>query len=105
MPNISVMLSGFGRNAVCSADIQGENSVSGEFPVTKTNKVRQLRDKASYDEQTVHQILDAGIVAHVAFVQDGDPVVVPMIYGRQDNIDDCVSFSFAVGPILSSFLT
>ena len=60
--------------------------MSGEFPVTKTNKVRQLRDKASYDEQTVHQILDAGIVAHVAFVQDGDPVVVPMIYGRQDNI-------------------
>ena len=60
--------------------------MSGEFPVTKTNKVRQLRDKASYDEQTVHQILDAGIVAHVAFVQDGHPVVVPMIYGRQDNI-------------------
>lgn len=30
----------------------------------------------------VHRILDAGLVAHVAFVQDGSPVVVPMIYGR-----------------------
>jgi len=31
----------------------------------------------------VQQILDAGLVAHVAFVQDGSPVVVPMIYGRE----------------------
>jgi nitroimidazol reductase NimA-like FMN-containing flavoprotein (pyridoxamine 5'-phosphate oxidase superfamily) len=60
--------------------------MSDSFPVTKTNKVRQLKDKAAYDETTVHRILDAGIVAHVAFVQDGAPVVVPMIYGRQGNI-------------------
>jgi nitroimidazol reductase NimA-like FMN-containing flavoprotein (pyridoxamine 5'-phosphate oxidase superfamily) len=33
----------------------------------------------------VHQILDAGIVAHVAFVQDGAPIIVPMIYGRDGN--------------------
>ncbi|MDX1406345.1 MAG: pyridoxamine 5'-phosphate oxidase family protein [Woeseiaceae bacterium] len=50
--------------------------------MSKTNKVRQLADKASYDRQTVFRILDAGLVAHVAFVQDGNPVVVPMIYGR-----------------------
>src|SRR3989337_1151917 len=28
-------------------------------------------------------LLDAGLVAHVAFIQDGQPVVVPMIYGRE----------------------
>lgn len=55
------------------------------FEITRTNKVRQLKDKASYDEETVHGILDAGIVAHVAFVQDGQPVVVPMIYARVGN--------------------
>ena len=27
-------------------------------------------------------MLDAGLVAHVALVQDGEPVVVPMLYGR-----------------------
>ena len=53
------------------------------FPQEKTNRVRQLRDKAQYDHKTVFDILDAGIVAHVAFVQDGAPVVVPMIYGRE----------------------
>jgi len=55
------------------------------FSVTKRNKVRQLKEKANYDVETVHQILDAGIVAHVAFIQDGAPIVVPMIYGRDGN--------------------
>lgn len=54
------------------------------FEQNKENKVRQLREKAAYDKSTVHAILDAALVAHVAFVQDGAPVVVPMIYGRED---------------------
>jgi uncharacterized protein len=52
------------------------------YDVDKQNKVRQLRDKAVYDKDTVHAILDAGVVAHVAFIQDGAPVVVPMLYAR-----------------------
>jgi hypothetical protein len=56
-----------------------------KFAVTKQNKVRQLRTKADYDAKTVHSILDAGIVAHVAFIQDGAPIVVPMIYARDGN--------------------
>ena len=53
------------------------------YSIDKQNKVRQLATNASYDQETVHRILDAGLVAHAAFVQDGNPVVVPMIYGRQ----------------------
>ncbi len=52
------------------------------YEVTARNRVRQLKDKATYERDTVHAILDAGLVAHVGFVQDGAPVVVPMIYGR-----------------------
>jgi nitroimidazol reductase NimA-like FMN-containing flavoprotein (pyridoxamine 5'-phosphate oxidase superfamily) len=55
------------------------------YDISKVNKVRQLRKKARYDRPTVHAILDAGLVAHIAFVQDGAPVVVPMIYGRVDD--------------------
>ena len=55
------------------------------YDISKVNKVRQLRKKARYDRTTVHAILDAGLVAHIAFVQDGAPVVVPMIYGRVDD--------------------
>jgi nitroimidazol reductase NimA-like FMN-containing flavoprotein (pyridoxamine 5'-phosphate oxidase superfamily) len=53
------------------------------FEQNKENKVRQLREKAAYDRSTVYGVLDAGLVAHVAFIQDESPVVVPMIYGRE----------------------
>ncbi len=68
-----------------ACELDRESEMSKDFAIEKTNKVRQLKEKAHYDEDTVHQILDAGIVAHVAFVQDGEPVVVPMIYGREGN--------------------
>ena len=55
-----------------------------EYSVTKKNKVRQLREKAAYDRETVHSILDSAMLAHVAFVEDGRPVVVPMLFGRED---------------------
>jgi nitroimidazol reductase NimA-like FMN-containing flavoprotein (pyridoxamine 5'-phosphate oxidase superfamily) len=56
--------------------------LKNEYPPGKQNKVRQLREKAAYDKTTVHGILDSAMIAHVAFVQDGLPVVVPMLYGR-----------------------
>jgi nitroimidazol reductase NimA-like FMN-containing flavoprotein (pyridoxamine 5'-phosphate oxidase superfamily) len=56
--------------------------LSTDYDVSTQNKVRQLREKAAYDRETVHAILDAGLVAHVAVVQDGEPIVVPMLYGR-----------------------
>lgn len=56
------------------------------YPISPRNKVRQLKEKARYEKDTVHQLLDSGLVAHVGFVQDGAPVVVPMIYGREDEI-------------------
>lgn len=55
--------------------------MSKTYPISPLNKVRQLKRKARYDEETVARILSAGLVAHAAFVQDGAPVVVPMIYG------------------------
>lgn len=54
-----------------------------QYATEKQNKVRQLREKGSYDKENVHRILDAAPVAHVAFVQEGAPIVVPMIYGRE----------------------
>ncbi len=57
--------------------------MTSSYSRSKQNKVRQLREKGHYEKSVVHRILDAGLVAHVAFVQDGSPVVVPMIYGRE----------------------
>ena len=57
--------------------------MTGSYSKTRQNKVRQLREKGHYDKSVVHRILDEGLVAYVAFIQDGSPVVVPMIYGRE----------------------
>ena len=58
--------------------------MTDSYPQTQQNKVRQLREKAHYERSTVHGVLDAGLVAHVAFTQADAPIVVPMIYGRSD---------------------
>ena len=57
--------------------------MSNEYEISKQNKVRQLKEKADYDKETVHSILDSALLASVGFVQDGQPVVVPMLYGRE----------------------
>jgi nitroimidazol reductase NimA-like FMN-containing flavoprotein (pyridoxamine 5'-phosphate oxidase superfamily) len=38
--------------------------------------------RAHYDRETVHGILDAGYVAHVAFMGEAGPVAMPMFYVR-----------------------
>ena len=45
------------------------------------SKVR-VRNRAHYDRETIFSILDAGLVAHVGFVLDERPMVIPMIYAR-----------------------
>jgi hypothetical protein len=51
------------------------------FAITPLNKVRRS-DRASYDRAAVYGVLAEGMLAHVGYVQDGRPVVLPMIYGR-----------------------
>ncbi len=60
--------------------------VTENYQTDEQNTVRQLREKAHYDKDTVYRILDAGLVAHVAFGGSDRPVVVPMIYGREDDV-------------------
>ena len=58
--------------------------MTNEYEVSKRNKIRQIREKANYDKEAVHEILDSALLASVGFVEDGQPVVVPMLYGRED---------------------
>jgi nitroimidazol reductase NimA-like FMN-containing flavoprotein (pyridoxamine 5'-phosphate oxidase superfamily) len=48
-----------------------------------TVRVRRHAERGAYDRETVHAILDAGLVAHVGFVVDGQPFVIPVGYARQ----------------------
>jgi nitroimidazol reductase NimA-like FMN-containing flavoprotein (pyridoxamine 5'-phosphate oxidase superfamily) len=49
---------------------------------TDDTRVRRLPRRAHYDRPTIDAILDAGLVAHVASMRDGRPVIVPMLYAR-----------------------
>jgi nitroimidazol reductase NimA-like FMN-containing flavoprotein (pyridoxamine 5'-phosphate oxidase superfamily) len=51
-------------------------------PPTPNVRVRRLADRARYDAETVHGILDEAYVAHVGVVVDGAPVVMPYACAR-----------------------
>jgi nitroimidazol reductase NimA-like FMN-containing flavoprotein (pyridoxamine 5'-phosphate oxidase superfamily) len=38
--------------------------------------------RARYEEETINDILDCGLVGHVGFIADGRPMVIPMAYAR-----------------------
>nr|WP_246531154.1 pyridoxamine 5'-phosphate oxidase family protein [Streptomyces bathyalis] len=41
------------------------------------------RERASYDRELVHSILDEDYICHLGFVRDGAPVVLPTLYARR----------------------
>ncbi|PLX36506.1 MAG: pyridoxamine 5'-phosphate oxidase family protein [Hyphomicrobiales bacterium] len=55
--------------------------MSAAYSATKMNKVR-VGNRADYDHEAVHAILDAGMVGHVGFIDNGRPIVIPMLYAR-----------------------
>ncbi|NEB01215.1 pyridoxamine 5'-phosphate oxidase family protein [Streptomyces sp. SID13726] len=50
-------------------------------PTDRTVPTRSA-DRASYDRELVHSILDEGYVCHLGFVRDDSPVVLPTLYAR-----------------------
>jgi uncharacterized protein len=52
---------------------------------TDPTLIRRLPEKAVSDLDTIHQILDEGFVCHVAFLENGRPVVIPTLYARREN--------------------
>jgi nitroimidazol reductase NimA-like FMN-containing flavoprotein (pyridoxamine 5'-phosphate oxidase superfamily) len=54
-----------------------------DFEITDLNKIHRLPKRGHYDRETIYGILDATILCHVGFVQDGQPFVIPTNYARQ----------------------
>ena len=64
------------------AELSQSFEMTDQFTITNLNGVRRQHERAHYDRARVYAILDSGLVAHVAFVDDGRPIVLPMAYGR-----------------------
>lgn len=52
---------------------------------TKRAQVRRIPERGKYDPETIHAVLDAGFLAHVGFVVEGQPFVIPTLYGRKED--------------------
>jgi nitroimidazol reductase NimA-like FMN-containing flavoprotein (pyridoxamine 5'-phosphate oxidase superfamily) len=63
------------------ADAPGDPRPTDYRPTDRTVPTRS-RDRARYDRELVHRLLDASYLCHLGFVRDGAPVVLPTLYGR-----------------------
>ncbi|MGW3245779.1 pyridoxamine 5'-phosphate oxidase family protein [Streptomyces sp. NPDC001070] len=57
-------------------------SAADAYDVTDRTVPTRSRERASYDRDLVHAILDADYLCHLGFVRDGAPVVLPTLYAR-----------------------
>lgn len=55
---------------------------AGRPAPTPRTRVRRIPARGSYEPEVVRRILDEGLVAHVGFVHEGAPFVIPMGYAR-----------------------
>ncbi|MDT9598726.1 pyridoxamine 5'-phosphate oxidase family protein [Sphingosinicella rhizophila] len=90
-----------------------------KFSVTKRNKAKRMRERASYDVDTVYELLDSALICHIAYVIDGQPYCTPTLFWRDGNhvywhgsvgskmimaqakqIDICLTITFLDGLVL-----
>jgi len=64
-----------------ASDSTAETAASG-VPRGARHRVVRTRNRARYDQGSIHAILDAGLIAHVGFCVDSQPFVIPMLYAR-----------------------
>ena len=67
-----------------SAQAQAAKPARSADPARKRprHRVQRTKARASYDRESIHAILDAGLIAHVGFCTNGQPFVIPMLYAR-----------------------
>jgi nitroimidazol reductase NimA-like FMN-containing flavoprotein (pyridoxamine 5'-phosphate oxidase superfamily) len=53
-----------------------------ERPATDRVRVRRQPERGQYSRAEIEAVLDAALVAHVAFVHDGQPVCIPTLCAR-----------------------
>lgn len=55
------------------------------FKPTPRSTVRRIPTRGVYNHSVIHAILDEALVCHVGFVDDGWPIVIPMLHARVED--------------------
>ena len=53
--------------------------------LTERSELRRLPKRGSHEEKTINEILDGAFLAHIGFCVDGQPFVIPTLFGRREN--------------------
>jgi uncharacterized protein len=56
-----------------------------DFTRTARNRIKRLPKRGHYDRETIHRILDEALICHVAFVENGQPFVIPINFARMED--------------------
>lgn len=56
--------------------------MSSDLPDTPRTHITRLGDRQRFDRDALNAILDSATIAHVGFVRDGEPIVLPVGIGR-----------------------
>lgn len=67
------------------SELDNRPDTSEGMITTERSRIKRLPKRAAYDAETIHSILDAAFIAHIGFVHDAHPFVIPTLYGRKDN--------------------
>lgn len=60
-------------------------SDSPKLQVTQRSKLRRIPKRGSQERELIYSILDEALVAHIGFISNNQPFVIPMAYGRKEN--------------------
>ena len=55
------------------------------FPITNRNRLRRRHERGRFDKATVYDILDSAMLAHIAYVIDGQPFCTPTGFWREED--------------------
>jgi nitroimidazol reductase NimA-like FMN-containing flavoprotein (pyridoxamine 5'-phosphate oxidase superfamily) len=72
-----------GRRYPHAPSIVRSKSLSETYPITRRNRVVRRHQRGSYDKSVVHGILDGALLAHIAYVMDGQPFCTPTGFWRE----------------------
>ena len=56
--------------------------MTSELQPTDATTLRRKPERGDYRREAIHSIIDEALLAHVGFVVDDQPFVIPMTYGR-----------------------
>ena len=62
---------------------QPDPTTGDTYPITPRNRVRRRPMRGHYDRPTVHRILDAAMVCHIAYAIYGQPYCTPTAFWRE----------------------